>query len=503
VPAVEQVTDATLGGRFEGAARESLRTRTARGTIVNGAFLVGTMGLGVFQATVVARLLPPSVIGRFELLMAVFMTILTLGGVGVDDKYIQQNDADQQRAFEIAFTLQWLVAAALAVLLLIGLPVFAALYGQPAIILPGIALVASLPALVLQMPLWAHYRRMDFVRQRALQLLNAVVMFAAVLALVLAGLELWALVLAGLIASWVSAAVTVRSSPYALRLRWERGKLREYSSFSWPLFVGTITAVIQWQVPLTVSARLFGVTAVAGIALSLNIAQFTTRVDDILTVTLYPAICAVKDRADLLYESFWKSNRLAMLWAAPRGWGAAQFIGGFVHFVIGEKWRFAAPLIGITGASAAINQIGFNWTAYFRAVGATRPVAVNNSVALATMLVVGVPLLVVDGVTGFGIGIGIVTLVTVSVRVRYLLRLFPRLAIFGHILRGIGPALAATAAIVLLRVASGGARSVPSVAIEAALFTVITVGVTLASERRLLAEAANYLRRRAAATATP
>ena len=49
-----------------------------------------------------------------------------------------------------------------------------------------------------------------------------------------------------------------------------------------------------------------------------------------VTQTLYPAICAVKDRPDLLFESFWKSNRLALLWAAPIGAAAALFAGDFV-----------------------------------------------------------------------------------------------------------------------------------------------------------------------------
>src|SRR3712207_7244809 len=49
-------------------------------------------------------------------------------------------------------------------------------------------------------------------------------------------------------------------------------------------------------------------------SLATTISQFSNRVDDVVTDTLYPAICAVKDRRELLFESFWKSNRLALLW---------------------------------------------------------------------------------------------------------------------------------------------------------------------------------------------
>ncbi len=142
------------------------------------------------------------------------------------------------------------------------------------------------------------------------------------------------------------------SSPYRLRLRWDRSALREYTRFSWPLFVGVVSTVLMIQVPVSVSARLLGVAAVGGLALATNISQFTTRVDDVVTQTLYPAICAVQDRTDLLFESFWKSNRLALLWAAPLGAAAALFAGDFVHYVIGEKWHFAIPLIITFGINA-------------------------------------------------------------------------------------------------------------------------------------------------------
>ena len=40
---------------------------------------------------------------------------------------------------------------------------------------------------------------------------------------------------------------------------------------------------------------------------------------------MYPAICAVQDRLELLRESFVKSNRLALMWAMPFGVGIALF----------------------------------------------------------------------------------------------------------------------------------------------------------------------------------
>src|SRR3954468_4968028 len=166
-------------GRFEDGVPAALRARTARGTIVNAAYTCATSAIYVVQGIVLAALLSTHVYGLWGLLMAAYMTLLTLGSVGIDDKYVQQDDADQQRAFEIAFTLQLILGAIFVVVLVVGMPVFAHVYGHPELVAPGIALAAALPALAFQMPLWTHYRRMDFLRQRVLQSIDPFVTFAA------------------------------------------------------------------------------------------------------------------------------------------------------------------------------------------------------------------------------------------------------------------------------------------------------------------------------------
>ena len=467
--------------------------------MINAAFLAALNVLGLVKGVVVASFLSASDYGIWGLIAVAVGTLLWLASVGVDDKYIQQDHPDQQVAFEIAFTLQTILCGAFMVLMAAAIPLFALLYGRPEMIAPGLALIASVPAIVLQTPLWVYYRRMQYGRQRALQMADPLVSFAVTIGLAYAGLGVWALVVGSICGSWAAAAVVLRWSPYPLRFRYESGAVREYARFSWPLFVGSGSGVLVMQIPIVVASHALGLASVGAIALAGNISQFANRVDDIVTQALYPAVCAVKDQAELLYESFWKSNRLALLWAAPCGAGAALFAGDLVHFVIGEKWRFAVPLIQAFGLTAALNQIGFNWTAFFRARGETRPIAVANAAWLAAALVVALPLLLADGLTAFGWGMAVATGVYVLVRLAYLRRIFRDFDVVRHVLRGIGPALPATAAVVALRALDPGPRSAGRVVAEIVLFVSIALGVTLVSERSLMREAVGYLRARAAA----
>jgi O-antigen/teichoic acid export membrane protein len=480
-------TDRLVGGETD------LRGRAARGTLVNGAFLVFLNALGAVRGFIVAGVLGGAAYGLWGLLGVAFGTLFWLAAVGVDDKYIQQDRPDQQAAFQIAFTLQTMLCGVFLLAVLAGVPLFGLLYGFPEIVGPGLAMGLVAPAIALQTPLWVFYRRMQYRRQRLLQAVDPLVSFAVTMILLVAGMRLWALVLGTLAGAWTAGLVIARASPYPLRFRYERGALREYAGFSWPLFLGSASGVLATQIPTVVAARSIGAAAIGAMALAANLSTFTARVDDVVTQTLYPAICAVKDRTDLLFETFSKSNRLALLWAVPCGAGIALFAGDLVPAVLGGKWRYAVPVVQIFGISAAVNQAAFNWTAFFRARGETRPIAVSNVVLLAGAIAVAVPLLLTSGITGYAAGVGVTTLAVVLTRLVYLRRLLPGFPMVRHIARGVAPTVPAVAAALALRAAGG----VPFLA-EMAVFTVVAAAATLVLEGALLRESAGYLSRRAA-----
>jgi O-antigen/teichoic acid export membrane protein len=473
---------------------DGLRDRVARGTIVNTVYLLSINGLTIVQGLLLAGLLGAGEYGLWGLLTISFGTLFALAAVGLDDKYIQQDHPDQRAAFEIAFTLQSMLCGLFTVIALVAIPLFSILYDQPKILVPGLLLACAVPLIALQSPTWVFYRRMDFVRQRILESASPVVTFVVTVALALAGVGFWSLVIGTLVGSAVASVVAVLNSPYKLRFRYERGAMREYATFSWPLLIGSTSGVLMFQVPLTVAARSIGAAAVGAITLASQITQYTKRVDDIVTHALYPAICAVKDRRDLLFESFSKSNRLALLWGFPTGVAAALFAPTAVPLVLGDDWKLAVPLIQVLGLSAAVDQIGFNWTAFARARGETRWLAVATVVMLVPVIAVGVPLLLSHGVSGFAIGIAAGTAAGLAVRIVYLSRLFPASSIVGHVAGAIVPTLMAAGAILVARAALGGDDSALRLLLEVAGYVAFVVIATWITAGPLLREAIGYVR---------
>jgi O-antigen/teichoic acid export membrane protein len=475
--------------RFDG----SLRTRTARGTLINSAFLIALSSLGLIKAFVLAGFLGRDDYGVWGILVVALGTLVMLKQVGINDKYIQQDDADQEIAFQKAFTLDLLFSAATLTVVAALLPAIALLYGVPELILPGLAVLLGMATLPFQAPLWVFQRRMEFVRQRVLQSVDPVVSFVVSLALAAAGAGYWAFVVgfsAGLIATALVSAVC---SPYPLRLRFDRGTLRSYFRFSWPLFAASGAALVMSQGALLAARWDLGLEAVGVIALASSLTVFTDRVGNVITATIYPAVCAVKDRLSLLEESFVKSNRLALMWAVPFGAGLTLFAADLVEFGIGERWRAAVPVLQIFGVLAALNHVGFNWSAYFRAREDTRPIAVAAVSSTAVFLGVGLPLLFAFGLVGFAVGVGVQGLTHLAIRAYYLRGLFQGFGFLTHASRAFLPTVPAVAVVLVMRAIEGAERSLPVTLVELSLYILVTVGATVWLESSLLREIRGYV----------
>jgi O-antigen/teichoic acid export membrane protein len=497
-PAVGGLSAAELAateGRFD-VRDEGLRRHTARGTIVNAVYLVGVSGLGLVRGFFVAAYLTTSDFGIWGILIVGLGTLAWLKEVGIGDKYVQQAEPDQEIAFQKAFTLELIFSGLFFVLLLLVVPLLALVYDQPALIAPGLVLSLVVPAAALQIAITVFYRRMEFVRQRLLQSWDPVVGFVVTIALAVAGAGYWSLVIGTLVGAWAAAIAAWRSCPYPLRLRYDRGTARRYVSFSWPLFLASVSSVVIAQGAILAGNSAVGLAGVGAIALAATISQFAQRVDVIVTGTLYPAICAVRDRIELLAESFVKSNRLALMWGMPFGVGVALFAPDLIAYGIGERWRPAEVLIQVFGLAAAFNQIGFNWDAYFRALDRTRPVAVVNVLATVVFLAVAVPLLLSDGLDGFAVGMAAVTVATIAGRAWFLSRLFEGFDMTRHIARAVLPSVPAVLTVLALRAAEPFDRSLAVALFELALYLGVTVVATWLFERSLLREAMTYLRRR-------
>lgn len=495
VPDDGVVTPPGLG--VEGVPTDGRRVKAARGAVINTGFLVALNALGLMKGFLIAGFITVAEYGVWGLLLASFAALFGLVQIGINDKYIQQNEPDQQAAFETAFTLQLIMSLAFVALVIVVMPLYAIGYDNWEILLPGWIISVAMPATAFQTPLWTFYKRMDYMRQRRLQAIDPVLNVTVSLGLAVLGFGYWSLVIGTIVGAWASAFFAVRASPYKLGLRYERGTVREYATFSGPLlFQGFCISVIALT-PTLAASRALGVSAVGAMAIANNISQYTTKVDRIVTGTLYPVVCAVKDRFDLMQEAFLKSNKLGLLWATPVGLAIVLFTPDLIHFAIGSRWESAIPVIQAYGAVAVINQVAVNWTVFFRAMANTKPIAVGGAVMAFGAAFIATPMLLAEGLVGFAFGYGIAVCIYMVVRFMYLSRMFSLPLMILNAVRGLLPGLTAFLVTGGVRLLIDTGERTESMALrELGLFLLVSAVMTFMLERSLMSELTAYLRNR-------
>ena len=484
-----------------GQPGSGLRRHAARGMLVNSVVMVAIAGLALVQRLIVSRLLSPAQFGLWSVVLLAVLTVLFLKNAGIGDKFVAQSEEDQERAFQKAFTIDLALAVGCVGLGLVGLPALALIYGHPDLIAPGLVLSLAIVGNSLQAPVWIYYRKMDFARQRLLMAVDPCVTFVVTVALAALGAGVWSLVAGAVVGAFSGGAVALALSPYQPRLVWDRGTAREYFSFSWPVIVAGGSGMLIAQAAQVSATRIAGLGASGGVGVASSISGFADGVDGIVTQTLYPAICAVRDRPHLLYESFVKSNRLALLWGLPFGVGVAVFAPDVVHFLIGDKWRFATGVIRAFALVAAFDQLGFNWTAFLRALNLTRPMAVLSLVQVGAFFLVALPLFIMWGLPGFAAGWLVVGAATLASRTYYLKRLFPEFRMLRHTARAVLPSVPAVAIVLALQAMHPGQASAGLALAELGIYLAVTAAASVACERALLAEVLGYVRVRVAPAA--
>src|SRR5207237_3428486 len=153
-----------------------------------------------------------------------------------------------------------------------------------------------------------------------------------------------------------------------------------------------------------------------------------------------------KDERRSMSELFVKSNRLTAMWALPFGAALALFAPDLVRWVLGQKWAPATVLLQALGVTTAVHQLGFNWTAFYRAVGVSRPQAVYALASLAAFCAVPIPLLFATGIKGFAFGMFAVMAAAFGTRALSVKRRLPELRLGALIARAAVPAFAARSA---------------------------------------------------------
>lgn len=476
--------------------RTELRRRTVRGVVVTGSFLIGIDAIVLVQGLIVTRLLGPRAIGLYGVVSTTVITLIALKRVGIDEAFVQQDEAAQEQEFQHAFTLELGLSVAMAVVIAAIAPLVALVYHDHRLLWLTLSLAYLPLAFALQAPLWVFFRRMDYRRQRSLQAIQPLVSFTVTVPLAAAtDLGVWSLLIGQVAGFAVAVGAAIAVSPYRLRIRYDRRVASRYVRFSVPVLVTTLGTLLVAQGQILTIKLNDGLAAAGFITLAVTLTRYIDRADQIVTATIYPAICAIQNQRRALSELYLKSNRATLMWVLPYAVGIVLFAPDLVSFVLGRSWRPAVVLLQGLAVVGAVTQLGFNWFSFYRAHGNTRPQAVETTAGTVAFFGLALPGLLLDGFDGFVLGRIAAALVALVVRGVYIHRMLPGVGYRALVTPTLVPiVLAAGAALVVRFALWGGHRTLLQALLELALFSAVYAVTALRRERSLLAELLSSLR---------
>jgi O-antigen/teichoic acid export membrane protein len=334
-----------------------IRLRVVRGVVWSCASLAGGRMLVLVSTSVLARLLSPRDFGLVALALIFTTAVDAVRDLGINQALIVTQDDDGAHA-DTAFSLTVVLGTALALLLAAVSPLVAAFLGQP-------GLVALLAVLAVNLPLRAlgltHYslaqRGLDFRSRTIADFAEVVVRGTVSIAMAIAGLGPWSLVvgyLSGTLAWMLVLWTQVRWRP-ALRIR--RADLSPLIRFGGGLtLIGVIGTAMGYVDNLFVGGVL-GPAALGIYSLGYRLPE-TLIVDVVAAVglVLFPALSMFQRSA--LRAAALAATRYVALLTLPVVVILLTLADPLVLALFGHRWHQAARVIQVLSIGFAGWPIG-------------------------------------------------------------------------------------------------------------------------------------------------
>jgi PST family polysaccharide transporter len=306
-----------------------------------------------------ARLLAPedfgllTMAGVFTALGALFSTL------GAGPAIVQRPEISLPLLRSLA-TLGFAVGAGLSALLMLASGLIAGFYGDarvaPIIASIGMTFVLASPGIV---PEGLLQRDLRFSRLVSIDLIVLAVSSGLAVALALAGLQVWALVVGNLAGTALRSLLLVVSSPWRPSPGFDREAVRGVVGFSSSLIAFNGTQYLCRNADRLIIGRFLGAIELGYYDYAYRFYMYPLEsVTSILIGIMFPTFARLQHDVESLGRAFLRANGAIALITFPMVTGLAVVAHPFVRVVLGEKWAAIIPLIQILAPVGLLQSIG-------------------------------------------------------------------------------------------------------------------------------------------------
>ena len=380
---------------------DGIAGRTLRGLAWAYGSYAGGRVLALVSTAILARLLAPSDFGLVALALTFIALLETVSDLGVSQALVIVKGETDEKA-ETVFVITIALGAFLALVIALTGLVAAPFFRTP-------ELEAILPVLGLNLLIRSsgatHYalaqKSIDFRPRTGAELADVIVRGVVGIALALAGLGAWSLVIGYLAGSVVLTATLFALVPWRPRLRPRRRDVRELIGFGGTLTLVNIAAAVIANVDDLIVGRVLGPTALGLYSLAFRLPELLVlNLSVVAARVLFPAF-ATLDRARL-GRAFLVSLRYTLVISLPLAAMLALLAAPIIDVVLGDQWTGSVDAMRLLAVYALSVTVSVPAGAAYKATGRAN-VLLMLAVPRAVSLVIAVLLFVDDGIVAVAI----------------------------------------------------------------------------------------------------
>lgn len=368
-----------------------LLQRTVRGGLWALLARASVQLLGVAKLLILARLLNPTDFGLLGIALLTLGCVKTFTETGFEAALVRRRE-DVAPLLDTAFSVLAARGALLAAVLFLGAPAVGRFFDAPeaVVVVRGLSLLPLLEGLT-SPAIVSLTRALRFRRLFVWELAESLAGFGAALVFGVVYRNVWALVLAVLVAQALRTASSYAIAPYRPRLTVRSEHVRELARFGLWVLVSNVMVFLLVNGDDLVVGKLLGATALGLYVVAYRISNLpATEFGRVVSQVGLPALAQVQDGRALARESFrlfrvtaWVSFLAASVLAAT----APQLVPA----LLGSDWagmilafQLLCLFAGLRGLNAAFGTL-------FYAVGRPGTVARISGVQLACLAAIILP----------------------------------------------------------------------------------------------------------------
>ncbi|WP_333897998.1 MOP flippase family protein [Mixta calida] len=340
----------------------SLRQKALNGAKWSAVSSVMTIGLGILQLALLARMIDPKEFGLLTISLVILTLVDTLSDFGLSNSVIQRKDMSET---ELS-TLYWLniiIGAVIFLLVYCSSDFISALLHQPQLS----ELIQALSVAFIIIPQGQQFRallqkELAFTQIGRTEVIAALAGFAVTLLSAL-------FYPSALCAIWgYLTMISVRMllfcyygrEIYRPQFVFELKSVSSNLRYGGYLTADSLINQFSMNMPTMLLSRLLGAVATGGYNLAFNLAVMPpAKINPILTRVLFPAFAQMQDDRPRLRHNFYKMLSIMSLLNFVALLGMIGVAHNLVLSVFGERWLFITPVLQIlcvAGIMRAINN---------------------------------------------------------------------------------------------------------------------------------------------------